>query len=58
YTIRLHGGRWECTCHTFESNMLGTCSHIMALQQLLGVMLPDDARYGVETVEPVGASAG
>ena len=61
YTLRLEDGTWSCTCHTFESHVVGsTCSHIMAMQQLLGKMLSDDARYaGAEYhgTEPV-ATAG
>ena len=46
YAIRLRDGQWECSCHTFSSHMVGTCSHVMALQQMLGSMLSSDARYG------------
>jgi hypothetical protein len=50
YTVRLDDGVWTCTCHTFESHVIGTCSHVMAMQQMLGGMLSDEARYyGVET---------
>lgn len=45
YTVKLNGDHWTCTCHTFESHVVGTCAHIMAMQQLLGKMLPDDARF-------------
>ena len=58
YTIRLADGVWECSCHTFASHMLGTCSHIMAMQQLLSPMLSEDARYGAEAPEPRLAAAG
>lgn len=34
-------GNWHCSCHFFSQ--WGTCSHIMALQQLLGKMLPSEA---------------
>lgn len=47
YTIELNEGRWTCTCHTFESHAVGTCSHVMALQQMLGEMLAPDLRYDV-----------
>jgi len=36
------GGKWHCDCHFFSQ--WGTCSHIMALQQMLGSMLPKEAR--------------
>ena len=41
------GENWSCSCHTFESHVLGTCSHIMAMQQIL-VRVSDDARYASE----------
>jgi hypothetical protein len=52
YTVRLDDGVWTCTCHTFESHVVGsTCSHVMAMQQMLSMMLSDDARYyGAEAV--------
>jgi hypothetical protein len=50
YTVSLTDQGWECSCHTFETHMIGTCSHIMALQQMLGQMLPDDARYDSEQI--------
>lgn len=46
YQITLRDGHWHCTCHTFTSHAIGeTCSHIMAMQQLLGSMLSESARY-------------
>jgi hypothetical protein len=53
YTVSLTDHGWECSCHTFETHMIGTCSHIMAMQQMLGAMLPDAARY--DTVEVAAA---
>ena len=48
YTIELNDGHWTCSCHTFSSHVVGTCSHVMALQQMLGRMLAPDLRYDVE----------
>jgi hypothetical protein len=48
YKIELENGHWTCNCHTFESHIVGTCSHVMALQQMLGMMLAPDLRYDVE----------
>ena len=48
YTLRLVDGAWECSCHTFSSQTVGTCSHVMAMQQLLSPMLTDGARFGGE----------
>ena len=49
YRVELRDGHWHCSCHTFESHVVGTCSHVMALQQMLGGMLPADYRYSLET---------
>ena len=53
YTVSLDEKGWNCSCHTFETHMVGTCSHIMAIQQILGPMLPDRARYDAEEVEAI-----
>ncbi len=50
YIVRLNGNQWSCTCHTFSSHVVGTCSHIMALQQLLAPMLSEEARYATEAL--------
>jgi len=42
YQVHLAEDHWACSCHTYGS--LGTCSHIMAMQELLGVMLSNQAR--------------
>lgn len=44
YDVTLENEDWSCSCHSFES--LGTCSHIMAVQEILGTMLSGDRRYG------------
>jgi len=41
YKLSYAAGKWHCTCHFFSQ--WGTCSHIMALQQILGDMLPKEA---------------
>lgn len=48
YAIRFADDHWECSCHTYSSHVVGTCAHIMALQQLLATMLPADARYATD----------
>lgn len=55
YTVSLDEHGWNCSCHTFETHMLGTCSHIMAFQHILGRMLPDRARYDVEEMQAVAS---
>ncbi len=54
YVVRLNSGVWSCTCHTFESHIVGTCSHVMAMQQMLRAMLSEEARYGAEAVATAG----
>ena len=34
-------GKWHCSCHFFST--WGLCSHTMALQKILGTMLPEEA---------------
>ncbi|MCC7369598.1 MAG: hypothetical protein IT306_14310 [Chloroflexi bacterium] len=43
HTISFTSNHWTCDCHFFESNAI--CSHIMAIQKLLGSMLPAEGRY-------------
>ena len=53
YHVRLTPDGWECSCHTFQSRVLGedTCSHIMAMQLIFGKMLSDDQRYSTVSDE-------
>lgn len=56
YHVALVDGQWQCSCHTFSSHAVGTCAHVMAMQQLLSPMLSADDRYaGDELASPVGA---
>jgi hypothetical protein len=41
HTVNYAQGKWHCSCHFFSQ--WGTCSHIMALQQMLENMLPKEA---------------
>jgi len=41
YTINYQEGKWHCSCHFFSN--WGLCSHTMALQRILGNMLPEEA---------------
>lgn len=54
YNVRLTEDGWDCTCPTFRSKVLETCSHVMAMQLMLGDMLSDDDRYSAP--EPVAAT--
>ena len=50
HTVRLDGGAWQCTCHFFES--WGSCVHVLALQKILGVMLPEPAQTSIFIAQP------
>jgi len=41
YDVSFHDGKWHCSCGFFSS--WGTCSHTMALEKILGNMLPQEA---------------
>jgi len=41
YTTEYKNGKWHCSCHFFSQ--WGTCSHTMALEKILGNMLPEEA---------------
>lgn len=51
YHVTLSPSGWECSCHTFQSQHLETCSHVMAMQLMLGKMLQDNVRYSTQTEE-------
>lgn len=53
YHVRLTPDGWECSCHTFQSHVLETCSHVMAMQLVLRPMLTEEQRY--TTTEPAEA---
>lgn len=52
YRVRLTPDGWECSCHTFQSQVLETCSHVMSMQLMLGRMLDEDVRYSAQ-LDPV-----
>jgi hypothetical protein len=41
YEVSYRDNKWHCTCNFFSS--WGTCSHTMALEKILGNMLPEAA---------------
>ena len=45
HQVGLTGGHWHCSCHAFSSHALGTCAHVMAIQQILSPMLSEDDRF-------------
>lgn len=40
HRVRLDPDGWHCTCHAFET--FADCAHVLALQKVLGRMLPED----------------
>ena len=40
YTTSLKDGKWHCSCNFFSG--WGLCSHTMALERILGNMLPKE----------------
>ena len=53
YDVSYRGQAWSCSCNSFPTS--GLCSHVMAMQKLVGSMLPTEARYW-PVAEPVVAS--
>ena len=52
--VSLDGANWHCTCHYFES--WGSCVHLLALQKILGTMLPEEAQVSIyAAAQPVPA---
>lgn len=45
HRVSLDDGRWHCTCHYFDS--WGSCVHLLALQKVMGVMLPEEAQVSI-----------
>jgi hypothetical protein len=53
HCVTLEADRWQCNCHYFENS--NTCAHILALQKVLGSMLPDSAQTSL--FMPAGSPA-
>jgi hypothetical protein len=45
HSVELRDGHWRCSCHAFSTHVLGTCAHVMAIQQMMSPMLSEDDRY-------------
>ena len=52
YDVSFHNGRWHCGCNFFAT--WGTCSHTMAMQRILGVMIPPTSHEIVNEPISVG----
>ncbi len=55
YDLSYSDGAWGCSCNSFPAS--GICSHVMAMQKLVGTMLPAEARYWPVT-DPAVATNG
>ena len=45
HVVTMDGDEFTCNCHYFESQGMGTCSHIMAMQRLLAPMLSEEQQH-------------
>ena len=43
--VSLDSGQWHGTCHYFDS--WRTCVHVLTLQKIMGVMLPETAQESI-----------
>ena len=55
YHVEFGPSGWHCSCHTYETHIVGTCAHIMAMQQILSQMLAPDDRFAMDS--PVHSEA-
>ncbi len=50
HTVSYADGTWTCTCDFFHTR--GLCCHTMAIEKLMGPMLPKDARQNMPAGVP------
>lgn len=50
HRVSLDADGWQCNCHYFES--WKTCAHILAIQKILGNMLPEVAQTSLFPAAP------
>lgn len=48
HAVSFEDGRWSCGCRFFST--WGTCSHVMAMERILGAMIPVPAPVALEEV--------
>lgn len=51
YATSFKDGQWSCRCNFFST--WGTCSHTMAMQRILGVMVPAQEVMPLGPMEPM-----
>ena len=55
HRVSLDTDVWKCNCHYFES--WDTCAHILAIQKILGGMLPEAAQTSLFPAAPGAVTA-
>ena len=45
HVVSYEEGRWDCSCDFFRG--WGLCSHTMAMEKMMGTMLPKEARQNL-----------
>jgi hypothetical protein len=45
HVVSYEEGRWDCSCDFFHG--WGLCSHTMAMEKMMGAMLPKEARQNL-----------
>jgi hypothetical protein len=55
HSVAFRNDHWSCDCDFFGSNDI--CTHVMAIQKLMGTMLPSEARYWPGSGAAVAGSA-
>jgi len=50
HRVHLDADGWQCNCHYYEN--WKTCAHILAMQEILGVMLPEEAKTSLYPAAP------
>ena len=50
HVVEYADGRWHCTCNFFSG--WGLCAHTMALERIMGEMLPKEARDAANGIQP------
>ena len=56
HRVSLESGNWQCNCHYFES--FQTCAHILAIEKILGDMIPASAQRSLFATAGSDAGAG
>ncbi len=56
HRVSLDAETWTCNCHYFDNWQ--TCAHILALQKILGGMLPEGAQTSLFPAAPDTVSQG